>query len=137
MKLMKGRVVSTKMTNTAVVLVEGRKTNRMYGKSFVYSNKYLVDDSLGVKLGDVVEFVKCAPISKRKHWKITRVVGRDIVAVETEIMKEVAEEAIEEVLPEETESVEEAVEVEPKTETEAEAETETVEVAHKSKKGAK
>lgn len=101
MKLMKGRVVSNKMTKTAVVLVEGTKTNRMYRKSYVYSNKYLVDDSIGAKIGDVVEFEKCAPISKRKHWRIVKVLGRDMVAVETEIMKEVALDAIEEVMPEE------------------------------------
>lgn len=105
MKLMKGRVVSDKMTQTAVVLVEGTKTNRMYRKSYVSSHKYLVDDSIGAKIGDVVEFEKCAPISKRKHWRIVKVVGRDMVAVETEIMKEVALEAIEEVMPEEAEQL--------------------------------
>lgn len=104
MKL-KGRVVSNKMTKTAVVLVEGTRLNRMYRKTFVYSNKYLVDDSFGVKIGDIVEFEKCAPISKRKHWKIVKVVGRDMVAVETEVMKTVATDAIEEVMPEEAEKL--------------------------------
>jgi small subunit ribosomal protein S17 len=136
MKLMKGRVVSNKMTKTAVVLVEGTKINRMYRKSYVYSNKYLVDDSFGVKIGDIVQFEKCAPISKRKHWKIVKVLGRDIVAVETEIMKEVASEAIEEVMPEEVAEVEtEAVEVESETEV-AEVATDEKPVK-KSKKGAK
>jgi small subunit ribosomal protein S17 len=106
-----GRVVSTKMKNTAVVLVETKKRHSVYQKSFTSTKKYLVDDSLEVKLGDIVEFNKCRPISKLKHWKITKVLGRDIVAVETEIQKEVAEEAIAEVLPEEVvEEIEEKTE---------------------------
>lgn len=139
MKLMKGRVVSNKMTKTAVVLVEGKKINRMYGKSYVYSNKYLVDDSFGVKIGDVVEFEKCAPISKRKHWRIVKVLGRDIVAVETEIMKEVASEAIEEVMPE-VEEVGESVKEEAlsvKDEAPVEAEIKVEAKKAKVKKGAK
>lgn len=141
MKLMKGRVVSNKMTKTAVVLVEGTKINRMYRKSYVYSNKYLVDDSFGVKIGDIVQFEKCAPISKRKHWKIVKVLGRDIIAVETEIMKEVASDAIEEVMPEEVEeSVKEeasSVKGEEAITEEVETEVEVVEKVKKSKKGAK
>lgn len=99
-----GRVTSTKSIRTATVLVSRTKTHPLYGKSFVSSKKYLVDDELGVKLGDIVEFIKCAPISKRKHWKITRVLGADEVVLGTEVMKQVAEEAIEEVLPEEKET---------------------------------
>lgn len=88
---------------TASVVVESTKTHPLYGKSFVHTKKYLVDDPFEVKVGDIVEFIKVAPISKNKHWRITNVVGKDIVAVETEIMKEVAKEAIEEVLPVEEE----------------------------------
>lgn len=103
MKVTRGRVVSVKMQKTAVVLVQTHKTHPLYGKSFVYSTKYLVDDPIGVSLGDIVEFEKCKPISLRKHWKVIRVVGRDIKAIEEEVMKEVAERAIEEVMPEEKE----------------------------------
>lgn len=116
MKYLKGRVVSVKMTKTAVVLVEGIKTHPLYGKSYKYSKKYLVDDQIGVLLGDIVEFEKCAPVSKRKHWRIKRVVGKDIEAMEREVMKEVAEQAIGEVMPEE---VEKETQVEVKSENEA------------------
>lgn len=122
---MRGRVVSNKAMRTVTVLVEHHTTHPMYGKSFLRTNKFLVDDQLGVKVGDIVDFIKVAPISKRKHWKVTQVVGRDIVAIETEIIKEAAQEAIEEVLP---------AEVDPKTET-VEATTE-VEVQEKPKKTA-
>lgn len=96
-----GRVVSTKMQKTAVVLIDSRKTHPLYKKSYVWSKKYLAHDELGVKLGDIVEIVKIRPISKRKHWNVTKVVGSDFVAIATEHLKEGAEEAIAEVLPEE------------------------------------
>lgn len=98
-----GRVVSIKMLKTATVLVTSTKTHPLYKKSFVRSKKYLADDPIGVNLGDLVEIIKTRPTSKRKHWKITKVVGRDIEAVVKEELKEAAIEAIEEVMPVEPE----------------------------------
>ncbi len=98
---MTGRVVSVKNQKTAVVLVESTKTHPLYKKTYKASKRYLVHDEEGVKLGDIVEFIKIAPVSKHKHWKITKVVGKDIVALGTQHLKEKAQEAIEEVLPEE------------------------------------
>jgi small subunit ribosomal protein S17 len=97
---MVGRVVSVKMQNTAVVIVESKKTHPVYRKSFRRSKKYLVDDQFEVSLGDVVIFEKIAPISKRKHWKITKVLGKDIVSLEQAELLEEANEAIAEVMPE-------------------------------------
>ncbi|MBI3485749.1 30S ribosomal protein S17 [Candidatus Daviesbacteria bacterium] len=97
---MVGRVVSTKMKKSAVVLVESNKKHPLYGKIFLRTKKYLVDDPKGVKNGDVVEFIKVRPISKNKHWQISKVLGTDEVALGTALMKEKAEQAISEVLPE-------------------------------------
>lgn len=96
-----GRVVSAKMKNTVVVLVERRKTHPKYRKSFVRTKKYLAHDEIGVSVGDMVEFLESRPISKNKFMKVTKVVGRDVVALGAEAMKEVAEGAIAQVLPEE------------------------------------
>lgn len=98
-----GRVVSTKMQKTAVVVVERQKEHPLYGKSFVRTKKYLVDDPFAVSDGDIVIFHKVAPISKNKHWRITKVLGRDIVSLEQAELQEAAEEAIEEVMPVEEE----------------------------------
>ena len=98
---MTGRVVSVKNQKTAVVLVASIKVHPLYNKSYKTSKRYQVHDEEGVKLGDIVEFIKTAPISKHKHWKITKVIGKDIVAMGTQDLKEKAQEAIEEVLPEE------------------------------------
>ena len=100
---MKGRVVSVKTKNTAVVLVEGTKTHPLYKKSFLRSKRYLVDDQVGVKLGDLVEINKIKPVSKLKHWRIEKVVGRDIEKIVEEELKEKAAEIVAEVMPEKSE----------------------------------
>lgn len=96
-----GRVVSTKMEKTVTVLVESRKTHPLYKKTYGWSKKYLVDDQIGVSLGDIVEIVKVAPVSKRKHFRITKVIGKDLVALGEAHLKEKTEEAIARVMPEE------------------------------------
>lgn len=96
---MTGRVVSTKMKNTATVLVERVATHPLYKKTYVQSKRFLVDDSHGVKLGDIVEIVKVRPISKNKHWKIVKVLGKNFAEIAEEHLKEKAEQAISEVMP--------------------------------------
>ena len=94
-----GRVVSIKLKNTATVLVTGTKTHRLYKKSYTTSKKYLVDDELVAKLGDNVEIVKVRPISKRKHWKLIKILGSSIVEIVSEELKKEVEEKVVEVLP--------------------------------------
>lgn len=94
-----GRVISTKMQKTAVVVVEGKKMHPLYKKAFVRSKKYLVDDSLGVKDGDVVEISKVAPVSKNKHWRVTKVVGKNLEEITKEQLKIEAEKIVSEVMP--------------------------------------
>lgn len=102
---MEGRVVSTKLKNTATVLVERIVTHPLYKKTFTRSKRYLVDDSMGVKEGDIVDFIKVKPISKNKHWKIDKVVGQNLVEITKESLKKGAEKIIAEVMPEEKETV--------------------------------
>ncbi len=94
-----GRVTSVKTAHTATVLVGSTKTHPLYKKSFVSSKKYLADDSQGVKLGDIVEIEKVRPISKNKHWRIIKIVGRNIEEIVNEELKESVAEAIGEVMP--------------------------------------
>lgn len=96
-----GRVVSVKSQKTVTVLVENIVTHPLYKKIYVQSKKYLVDDAIGVKVGDIVDFINCRPISKGKSWKITKIVGKDVVELAKEHMKEKAEQAIAEIMPEE------------------------------------
>lgn len=102
-----GRVVSVKNKNTATVLVERIAKSPLYKKTFVRSKKYLAGDTLGVKLGDMVEIINCKPVSSRKHWNITKVIGKNLAEITKEKLKASADAAISEVMPEEPKEKEE------------------------------
>lgn len=120
---MVGRIVSTKLNYTVTVLVERVAMHPLYKKTYVQSKKYLVDDAIGVKMGDIVDFINCKPISKNKKWKITKVLGRNFAEIAEEHMKEKAQEAIAEVMP-----------VEPKVSDEEQVTSDESEKAEKPKK---
>lgn len=103
-----GRIVSTKMNKTAVVLVTSTKTHPLYKKSYVRGKKFLAHNELGVNLGDMVEIIQVKPYSKKKNWKIQKVVGRQFAEVAKEHLKEAARAAIEEVMPASPDSLREA-----------------------------
>lgn len=98
-----GRVVSIKNQNTANVLVERVAVNKLYGKTYKRSKKYLIDDNIGVKMGDMVEIINCKPISKGKTMKIVKILGRNLAEIMEEKLKASAEAAIAEVMPEKVE----------------------------------
>lgn len=100
---MVGRVVSNKMQKSAVVLLEFSIKHPLYQKAFARSKRYLVDDPIGTKIGDMVEFLKVKPISKNKHWQIVKVLGQNFAEIAATELKEQAEKQIEEVMPEEKE----------------------------------
>lgn len=99
-----GRVVSTKLKNTATVIVERTASHPLYKKTFIQTKKYQVDDSIGVKDGDIVEIVKCKPVSKNKHYKIAKVLGKDLAEIVEAEQKIAAEKIVAEVMPEEKDS---------------------------------
>lgn len=100
-----GRVVSTKLKNTATVLVERTAMHPLYKKTYLQSKKYLVDDPIKVKIGDIVDFINCKPVSKNKHWRITKVLGKNFAEIAKDQLKKEAENIISEVMPEKPETV--------------------------------
>ncbi len=69
-----GTVVSVKMAKTATVLVGSVKVNKKYNKQYHWSNKYKVHDEKNqAKVGDVVVFEECRPISKEKRWRLLEI----------------------------------------------------------------
>ncbi len=106
---MVGRVVSVKNKNTATILVERVAKHPLYKKTYKQSKKYLADDQLGVKLGDIVEFVNCKPVSKRKSFKTVKILGKNFAEIAKEHLKEKAEAAIAEVMPEVGKSVDQSI----------------------------
>ncbi len=64
----KGKVVSDSMDKTIVVAVESLKTHPKYLKKYRSTKKYKIHDGENkYKVGDVVEFVQCRPMSKEKN----------------------------------------------------------------------
>jgi small subunit ribosomal protein S17 len=72
-----GKVTSDKMDKTVVVLVERRVKHPLYGKMVTKSNKlHAHDETNQYGLGDVVEITASRPLSKTKHWTVTRLVEK-------------------------------------------------------------
>ena len=68
-RVLEGTVVSDKMDKTVTVLVERRFMHPKYKKYLKHSNKYAAhDEGNTCKIGDKVQIIECAPISKRKSW---------------------------------------------------------------------
>ncbi len=70
-KTMTGVVVSDKMKDTVVVLVDRYVKHPKYGKYIAKSKKFKAQDAGNTKkIGDKVMIEECAPISKDKHFKV-------------------------------------------------------------------
>lgn len=70
-KKLSGVVVSDKMKDTIVVEVKRLIKHPKYQKYFQRSKKYKVHDAGNTKkIGEKVEIVECAPISKDKNFKL-------------------------------------------------------------------
>ena len=71
-KILKGEVVSDKMTKTVVVSVTRLKKHPKYKKYFRVSKRYKAHDEQGeYKTGDKVLIQLTNPISKDKCWIVT------------------------------------------------------------------
>jgi small subunit ribosomal protein S17 len=74
---MVGRVVSAKMQKTVVVEVVTHRRDPLYGKYVRSRARYKVHDERGeLKAGDEVEIQEHSPISREKHWIVTRLVKK-------------------------------------------------------------
>jgi len=72
-----GIVVSNKMEKTIVVKVESRFSHPIYSKTIVKTKKYLAHDELSeCNIGDQVLLQECPPLSKRKRWKLAKVLSK-------------------------------------------------------------
>ena len=76
-RTLQGRVVSDKMNKTVTVLVERRVKHTVIGKVMTRSRKYHAhDEGFDAGAGDLVQIEECAPISRTKAWRVTKVVEK-------------------------------------------------------------
>jgi len=70
-------VVSDKMDKTVVVEIQRRTRHPLYGKVLLRSTKLKAhDENNSCRVGDQVEIIECRPLSKTKHWRVSRIVAR-------------------------------------------------------------
>ena len=75
-----GKVISTGMDKTIVVLTETYKNHPLYKKRVKYSKKYKAhDEENKAKVGDVVRIVETKPISKTKHFYLKEIVKEAVI----------------------------------------------------------
>jgi small subunit ribosomal protein S17 len=72
-----GIVISNKMQKTIVVKIENRYSHPMYSKTLVKTKKYLAHNELeDCNIGDQVLIQECRPLSKRKRWKLIKILSK-------------------------------------------------------------
>ena len=72
-----GVVVSNKMQKTIVVKIEKRYPHPIYSKTMLRTKKYLAhDERQECTIGDQVLLQDCRPLSKRKRWKLVKIISK-------------------------------------------------------------
>jgi len=75
-KTLIGKVVSTKMKNSAVVSVEVPKNDPVYKKKIRNTKRFISENKILAKVGDMVKIAETRPLSARKNWIIEEVVSK-------------------------------------------------------------
>lgn len=70
-----GVVVSDRSDKTVTVKVVTPTQHRLYLRTVRRTTKFMAHDPENrCKTGDTIEIVECRPLSKRKRWRVTRIV---------------------------------------------------------------
>jgi len=77
-KRLTGKVLDSKMSNTAVIEVSRKFSHPLYKKYITKTKKYYAHDpSNTCKVGDVVNIVESKPMSKLKRWRVVSVLTQN------------------------------------------------------------
>lgn len=72
-----GKVVSDRMDKTITVAVDRQIKHPIYGKFITKTTKYLAhDEGNDANTGDLVQIMSTRPLSKRKTWRLVKVLER-------------------------------------------------------------
>jgi small subunit ribosomal protein S17 len=76
-KIRVGRVLSSRMDKTAVVVIERLVKHGEYGRYVRRRKKYVIhDENNECREGDTVRFMETRPLSKTKRWRLVDIVER-------------------------------------------------------------
>ncbi len=74
-RIVVGRVVSSKMNQGVTVSIDRLIQHPVYGKYIRRTSKVMAhDEDNSCSEGDTVEIVECRPISKRKSWRVVKII---------------------------------------------------------------
>ena len=74
-----GVVTSDRMTKTVVVKVESLVKHREYHRFVKRTSTFMAHDVREVcHVGDTVEIIESRPLSKRKRWRVRKILGRAV-----------------------------------------------------------
>jgi small subunit ribosomal protein S17 len=72
-----GTVTSSAMEKTVVVKVDSLVMHPLYHRFVKRSKKFMAHDEANqCGVGDTVQIVECRPLSRRKRWRVTRVIEK-------------------------------------------------------------
>ena len=72
-KILQGKIISTKMTQTVSVIVERVYRHKLYKKAIIKTKKYMADTNGHTLLDDdIVKIQECRPLSKLKHFRVIK-----------------------------------------------------------------
>ena len=81
-----GVVIGKKMRKTVTVLVERQLRHPVYKKIVRRRKTFLAHDEYEkCKVGDVVRIIETRPISRRKRWRVTEILGISSAEIESEV----------------------------------------------------
>ena len=76
-KVREGVVVSDKMDKTVVVAIKDKAKHPLYKKTINKTKKLKVhDENNECGIGDTVEIVETGPLSKDKHFRLSRIIEK-------------------------------------------------------------
>jgi len=82
-KTLTGTVTSDVMDKTITVTVTSRETHPIYKKQYTVSRKYAAhDENNDAKKGDLVVITETRPVSKRKAFKLEKILERSKGSIE-------------------------------------------------------
>ncbi len=80
-KRMTGTVVSNLMQKTIVVQVERAFKDPLTNKMLKKYKKFKAHDETNrAAIGDIVEIIECRPLSKDKHFELSKIIKTDVLS---------------------------------------------------------
>jgi small subunit ribosomal protein S17 len=78
-KTITGKVTKLSSANTVKVEVESKYPHPRFSKIVKHHTNYVIhaDSKFEIKVGDIIKFSECSPVSKLKKWEVVEVLTKN------------------------------------------------------------